>query len=158
MTPASDKRQAGESVVLAALTPSGTLLAIAERSIDSGGTWKSPNPGDASRKYRYHHAGSLLRAFHLTENAMEPVSHGIIFWLIIGGIAGALAGRIVDGGGFGIVVDIIVGIVGAFIGGWLGGVLGLHLGGGIIGSLITALIGAVILLFIVRLFSRGRTV
>ena len=41
---------------------------------------------------------------------MEPVSHGIIFWLIIGGIAGALAGRIVDGGGFGIVVDIIVGI------------------------------------------------
>jgi uncharacterized membrane protein YeaQ/YmgE (transglycosylase-associated protein family) len=89
---------------------------------------------------------------------MDTVSHGIIFWLIIGGIAGALAGRIVDGGGFGIVVDIIIGIVGAFIGGWLGGVLGIHLGGGIIGSLITALIGAVILLFIVRLFSRGRTV
>ncbi|MFL9898936.1 GlsB/YeaQ/YmgE family stress response membrane protein [Paraburkholderia fungorum] len=77
---------------------------------------------------------------------MDPVSHGIIFWLIIGGIAGALAGRIVDDGGFGILVDIIVGIVGAFIGGWLGGVLGLHLGSGIIGSLITALIGAVILL------------
>jgi uncharacterized membrane protein YeaQ/YmgE (transglycosylase-associated protein family) len=90
------------------------------------------------------------------EEYMEPVSHGIIFWLIIGGIAGALAGRIVEGGGFGIVVDIIVGIVGAFIGGWLGGVLGIHLGSGIIGSLITALIGAVILLFIVRLFSRGR--
>lgn len=50
---------------------------------------------------------------------MGPVSHRIIFWLIIGGIAGALAGRIVDGGGFGIVVEIIVGIVGAFIGGWL---------------------------------------
>lgn len=47
---------------------------------------------------------------------MDPVSHGIIFWLIIGGLAGALAGRIVDGGGFGILVDIIVGIVGAFIG------------------------------------------
>ena len=74
------------------------------------------------------------------------------------GFSGALAGRIVDGGGFGIIVDIIVGIVGAFIGGWLGGVLGLHLGGGIIGSLLTALLGAVILLFIVRLFSRGRTV
>jgi|SRR5580698_3008452 uncharacterized membrane protein YeaQ/YmgE (transglycosylase-associated protein family) len=100
----------------------------------------------------------FMRPRHPGGKYMEPVSHGIIFWLIIGGIAGALAGRIVEGGGFGIVIDIIVGIVGAFIGGWLGGVLGIHLGGGIIGSLITALIGAVILLFIVRLFSRGRTV
>jgi uncharacterized membrane protein YeaQ/YmgE (transglycosylase-associated protein family) len=81
------------------------------------------------------------------KDTMEPVSHGIIFWLIVGGIAGALAGRIVEGSGFGIVVDIIVGIVGA---------LGLHLGSGIIGSLITALVGAVILLALLRLFSRGR--
>ncbi len=82
-------------------------------------------------------------------------AHGIIFWLIIGAIAGWLAGVLVKGGGFGLIVDIVVGIVGAFIGGWLAGVLGIHLGSGIIGSLITATIGAVILIFIVRLFKRA---
>jgi uncharacterized membrane protein YeaQ/YmgE (transglycosylase-associated protein family) len=83
------------------------------------------------------------------------MEHGIIAWLIIGAIAGWLAGVLVKGGGFGLIVDIIVGIVGAFIGGWLAGVLHISLGGGWIGSIITAVIGAVILLFIVRLFKRG---
>lgn len=82
-------------------------------------------------------------------------SHGIIIWLIIGAVAGWLAGQFVKGGGFGLVVDIIVGIVGAFIGGWLAGVLGISLGGGIIASIITATVGAVILLFVVRLFKRA---
>ena len=82
------------------------------------------------------------------------MEHGIIAWLIIGAIAGWLAGVLVKGGGFGLIVDILVGIVGAVIGGWLSGVLHISLGGGWIGSIITAVIGAVILLFIVRLFSR----
>lgn len=82
-------------------------------------------------------------------------AHGIIFWLIIGAVAGWLAGVLVKGGGFGLIVDIIVGIVGAFIGGWLAGVIGINLGGGILGSLITAVIGAVILIFVVRLFKRA---
>lgn len=82
-------------------------------------------------------------------------SHGIIIWLIIGAVAGWLAGQFVKGGGFGLVVDIIVGIVGAFIGGWLAGVLGISLGGGIIASIITATVGAVILLFVVRLLKRA---
>ena len=82
-------------------------------------------------------------------------AHGIIFWLIIGAVAGWLAGVLVKGGGFGLIVDIIVGIVGAFIGGWLAGVIGINLGGGIFGSLITAVIGAVILIFVVRLFKRA---
>lgn len=69
-------------------------------------------------------------------------SHGLIAWLIIGAVAGWLAGILVKGGGFGIFVDIVVGIVGAFIGGWLAGVLGISLGGGWIGSIITAVIGA----------------
>ncbi|MDI7065505.1 GlsB/YeaQ/YmgE family stress response membrane protein, partial [Klebsiella pneumoniae] len=81
--------------------------------------------------------------------------HGIIAWLIIGAIAGWLAGVLVKGGGFGLIVDIIVGIVGAFIGGWLAGVLHISLGGGWIGSIITAVIGAVILLFLIRLVRRG---
>ncbi|MBB5413546.1 MULTISPECIES: GlsB/YeaQ/YmgE family stress response membrane protein [unclassified Paraburkholderia] len=83
------------------------------------------------------------------------MEHSIIAWIIIGAIAGWLAGVLVRGGGFGLIVDIIVGIIGAFIGGWLAGVLHISLGGGWIGSIITALIGAVILLFIIRLVRRG---
>jgi uncharacterized membrane protein YeaQ/YmgE (transglycosylase-associated protein family) len=80
---------------------------------------------------------------------------GFIAWLIVGAIAGWLAGVLVKGGGFGILVDIIVGIVGAFIGGWLAGVLGIHVGGGWIASIVTATVGAVILLFILRIIKRA---
>jgi uncharacterized membrane protein YeaQ/YmgE (transglycosylase-associated protein family) len=80
---------------------------------------------------------------------------GIILWLIIGAVAGWLAGKIVEGTGFGLIVDIIVGIVGALIGGWLAGVLGIAIGGGLIGSLIVAVVGAVILLFALRLIKRA---
>ncbi|MBB5404293.1 GlsB/YeaQ/YmgE family stress response membrane protein [Paraburkholderia sp. BR13439] len=83
------------------------------------------------------------------------MEHGIIAWLIIGAIAGWLAGVLVKGGGFGLIVDIIVGIIGAFIGGWLAGVLHISIGSGWIASIITAVIGAVILLFIIRLVRRG---
>ena len=72
------------------------------------------------------------------------MGYGIIAWLVIGAIAGWLAGKIVEGGGFGLIVDIIVGIVGAVIGGFLAGVLGISIGGSIIGSIIVAVIGAVI--------------
>jgi len=83
------------------------------------------------------------------------MEHGLIAWIVIGAIAGWLAGVVVKGGGFGLIVDIIVGIAGAFIGGWLAGVLGIATGGGWIASIITALIGAVILLFILRLIKRA---
>ncbi|MBN3819992.1 GlsB/YeaQ/YmgE family stress response membrane protein [Paraburkholderia sp. Se-20369] len=83
------------------------------------------------------------------------MAHGLIMWLIIGAIAGWLAGVLVKGGGFGLIVDIIVGIVGAIIGGWLAGLLGISVGGGFFGSVIIAVIGAVILLFVIRLFKRA---
>ena len=79
---------------------------------------------------------------------------GIIVWLIIGAIAGWLAGQLVKGGGFGLIGDIVVGIVGALIGGWLAGALGISIGSGFIASIITAVIGAVILLLIVRAIRR----
>jgi uncharacterized membrane protein YeaQ/YmgE (transglycosylase-associated protein family) len=82
-------------------------------------------------------------------------AHGIIVWLIIGAIAGWLAGRLVKGGGFGLIGDIVVGIVGALIGGWLAGVLGISIGSGFIASIITAVIGAVILLVILRMIKRA---
>ena len=85
----------------------------------------------------------------------NQVEHGIIAWLVIGAIAGFLAGKIVEGGGFGLIVDIIVGIVGAVIGGYLAGVLGISIGGGFISSIIVAVIGAVILLFALRLIKRA---
>lgn len=80
---------------------------------------------------------------------------GFIAWLIIGAIAGWLAGVLVKGGGFGMLVDIIVGIVGAFIGGWLAGVLNINVGSGWIASIVVATVGAVILLFILRLIKRA---
>ncbi len=81
--------------------------------------------------------------------------HGIIAWLIIGAIAGWLAGTLVKGGGFGLLGDIVVGIVGAFIGGWLAGVLGIGISGGLIASIITATIGAVVFIVILRMIKRA---
>ncbi len=83
------------------------------------------------------------------------MEHGIIAWLIIGAVAGWLAGKIVEGSGFGLIIDIVVGIVGAFIGGWLAGVLGINIGGGLISSIVVAVIGAVVLLFALRLIKRA---
>ena len=80
---------------------------------------------------------------------------GLLGWLIIGGLAGALAGRVVRGTGFGILGDIIVGCIGGFLGGLL---LGLFVNAqvGLIGTFITAFIGACILLYIIRALSGGR--
>jgi uncharacterized membrane protein YeaQ/YmgE (transglycosylase-associated protein family) len=86
---------------------------------------------------------------------MEFMQHGLIWALIIGAVAGWLAGLLVKGGGFGLLVDILVGIVGAVIGGWLSGLLGISFGGGLLGLLVTAVIGAVVLLFILRMLKRG---
>jgi uncharacterized membrane protein YeaQ/YmgE (transglycosylase-associated protein family) len=82
-------------------------------------------------------------------------AQGLIIWLIVGGIAGWLAGMIVKGGGFGLIGDIIVGILGGLIAGWLLPQIGIVIGGGIIGAIINALIGAVILLLILRLSKRA---
>ncbi|MGR2739014.1 GlsB/YeaQ/YmgE family stress response membrane protein [Billgrantia sp. Q4P2] len=73
---------------------------------------------------------------------------GLIAWLIIGGLAGWIAGNIMRGGGFGILPNIGVGIVGAVIGGFLFRLLGLQ-AGGFVGSLVTATVGAVLLLWII---------
>jgi len=79
----------------------------------------------------------------------------IIIWLIVGAIAGWLAGMVVKGGGFGLIGDIIVGIVGGLIAGWLLPRLGIHLGTGFVAAVIDAFIGAVILLLILRLVRRA---
>ena len=78
---------------------------------------------------------------------------GFLYFIIVGLVAGFLAGQVMKGGGFGLVGDIIVGILGAVIGGWLFGTMGL--GGGMIGSIIVATVGAIILIFLVRLVKRA---
>lgn len=82
-------------------------------------------------------------------------SHSLLAWLVIGAIAGWLAGTFVKGGGFGLLGDIVVGIVGAFIGGWLAGVLNIQVGSGWISAIITAAVGASLLLLILRAVRRG---
>jgi uncharacterized membrane protein YeaQ/YmgE (transglycosylase-associated protein family) len=76
--------------------------------------------------------------------------------VIVGVIAGWLAGKIVDGGGFGFITDLAVGIIGAFIGDWLLPRLGIHLGVGLIALIANATIGAIILLVIIRLVAGNR--
>lgn len=84
------------------------------------------------------------------------MEHGFIFWILIGAVAGWLAGTLMKGGGFGLLMDIVLGVVGAFVGGWLAGVLNIHIGTGWIGSLITATAGAALVLFLTRIVQRAQ--
>lgn len=83
----------------------------------------------------------------------------ILSWIVVGLIAGWLAGLVVKGGGFGVIGDIIVGVLGGLLGGWLATSL-FHIGAGVDGinieSILVAFAGAVVLIFIMRLFSGGR--
>jgi uncharacterized membrane protein YeaQ/YmgE (transglycosylase-associated protein family) len=74
---------------------------------------------------------------------------GLIYWIVVGMIAGWLAGQVMKGGGYGVVVDIILGILGGIVGGFVFGLLGLH-AGGTIGEIVVAFAGAVILVWIAR--------
>jgi len=79
----------------------------------------------------------------------------IIVWLIVGAIAGWLAGLIVKGGGFGLLGNIVIGIVGAVVAGWLLPQLGINLGTGIVRAIINAAIGGIIVLVILSLIRRA---
>jgi len=78
----------------------------------------------------------------------------IIVWLVVGALAGWIAGLIVKGYGLGLIGNIVVGIVGAVIAGWLLPRIGIVIGGGFIAAIINAVIGAVILLVIIGLIRR----
>lgn len=80
---------------------------------------------------------------------------GIIVTILIGALAGFLAGKIfLNGAGFGFWVNLLVGIVGGFIGGNVLGWLGIHWGGTIVGQIVTAVIGAILLLWIISLIKK----
>ena len=82
---------------------------------------------------------------------MHISGESLLVILLVGLVAGWLAGKIVEGSGFGLIGDMAIGIVGALIGSWLMPRLGIHIASGIMSSIIVATVGAVILLVIVRL-------
>jgi uncharacterized membrane protein YeaQ/YmgE (transglycosylase-associated protein family) len=98
---------------------------------------------------------SLMAKMFMQEEKSDMGIQGLIIFLLIGAVAGWLAGVIMKGYGFGLIGNIVVGIVGAFIAGLVLPMVGVAIGGGILGSIIHATIGAVILLFIVGLVRRA---
>lgn len=90
-----------------------------------------------------------------TRTVQVEMRYSLLGWLLIGLIAGWLAGKIARGQGFGCITDIVLGLVGAVLGGWLFVKLGI-LGGGLVYSLAAATVGAVIIVAIAHLFGGGR--
>jgi uncharacterized membrane protein YeaQ/YmgE (transglycosylase-associated protein family) len=86
---------------------------------------------------------------------MSMSNESIIVILVVGIVAGWLAGKVVRGTGFGLIGDLLVGVAGAFVASWLFPRFGIHLGTGIVSEIIFSALGAIILLLIVRLI-RGR--
>jgi uncharacterized membrane protein YeaQ/YmgE (transglycosylase-associated protein family) len=96
-----------------------------------------------------------LLDFYSRANAMHLSNQSLLVIIVVGIVAGWLAGRVMEGGGFGLIGDLIVGLIGAFIGDWLLPRPRIHFGRGVIPSTINAFIGAVILLLILRLVGGG---
>jgi uncharacterized membrane protein YeaQ/YmgE (transglycosylase-associated protein family) len=82
---------------------------------------------------------------------------GLLAWLIVGAVAGWLAGQFMRGGGYGLIGDIVVGILGAFIGGFVLSLLGIDGSTGLLGSIAVAFLGAVLLIGLTRALG-GRSV
>jgi uncharacterized membrane protein YeaQ/YmgE (transglycosylase-associated protein family) len=106
-------------------------------------------------RHSAHRRGRRCGNGHQEEEVMVPVDmEPLIIMIIVGLIAGWLAGLITQGGGFGVIGNIIIGIIGAFIGFYLLSYLNVHIAPGLVGVILTATLGAVILLFIVGLLRR----
>src|ERR1700751_2342891 len=87
--------------------------------------------------------------------AMYLSNQSLLVILVVGIVAGWLGGRVMEGGGFGLIGHLSVGLIGAFIGDWLLPRIGVHLGSGIISLILNAFIGAVVLLLLLRLVGGG---
>lgn len=86
---------------------------------------------------------------------MHMSNHNLLIVLLVGIVAGWLAGKVVRGAGFGLIGDLLIGIIGAFIGTWLLPKLGIHLGTGLVSAIANATVGAILLLLLVRLLAGG---
>jgi len=79
----------------------------------------------------------------------------LIWWIVVGLIAGWATGKIMKGGGYGVLIDIVIGIAGAVVGGWIMSLLGFSSAGGLIYTVIVAIGGAILLTVIVRMFTKS---
>ena len=86
---------------------------------------------------------------------MHISGEGLLIILLVGLVAGWLAGQLVAGGGFGLIGDIAIGIVGALIGSWMLPRLGIHIGSGLVSSVVVATVGAVVILLIIGTLRGG---
>lgn len=98
--------------------------------------------------------GSLYKSSSKRRCEMDDQIVQFLWFILIGAVAGWLAGQITKGRGFGLIGNIIVGVLGALLGGWLFGVLGISVGGKLLGAVITAVVGAVVLLFLLAIIRR----
>ena len=80
---------------------------------------------------------------------------GLLYWVVVGLIAGWLAGVVMKGGGYGVLADIVLGILGGVLGGWIFSRLGISAGGGLVGGIVVAFVGAVVLVAIARVLRRA---
>jgi uncharacterized membrane protein YeaQ/YmgE (transglycosylase-associated protein family) len=119
--------------------------------------------GPTPSRFSCHRASQPLRTgFHYKLNSEKALvrlertmsGQSLLVILLVGLIAGWLAGKIVRGTGFGFVADLCIGIIGAFIGDWLLPRLGIHLGSGIVAAIIAATVGAILLLIVLGLINR----
>jgi uncharacterized membrane protein YeaQ/YmgE (transglycosylase-associated protein family) len=85
----------------------------------------------------------------------DPMLSFLLWWVIVGLIAGWAAGKIMKGGGYGTVMDIVLGMVGAVVGGWIFNALGIYPGGGLVASIIVAIVGAIIIIWISRMIKKA---
>jgi uncharacterized membrane protein YeaQ/YmgE (transglycosylase-associated protein family) len=81
----------------------------------------------------------------------------MLWWIVVGIIAGWATGKIMKGSGYGVLWDLVLGVVGAIVGGWIVGLLGISAGGGLIWSIVVAIAGAVVVVWLFRLLTGRRT-
>jgi uncharacterized membrane protein YeaQ/YmgE (transglycosylase-associated protein family) len=111
---------------------------------------------ESTREGNNAHRSAFTRGTLSGDKAMHLSNQSLLVIILVGIVAGYLAGRVMEGGGFGLIGDLLVGLIGAFIGDWLLPRLGIHLGVGIVALIINAFIGAVVLLLLLRLIGGGR--
>jgi uncharacterized membrane protein YeaQ/YmgE (transglycosylase-associated protein family) len=115
-----------------------------------------PNPADGSNcQWNYSYRPGLAIDGFVGGKVMHLSNQSLLIIIVVGIVAGWLAARVMEGGGFGLIGDLIVGLIGAFIGDWLLPRLGIHLGVGNVTLIVNAFIGAVVLLLILRLVGGG---
>jgi uncharacterized membrane protein YeaQ/YmgE (transglycosylase-associated protein family) len=125
---------------------------------DIAGFARDPSGADQHKpncQWNYYHRSALTGIVSVGGKVMHLSNQSLLVIVIVGIVAGWLAGRVMEGGGFGLIGDLLVGLVGAFIGDWLLPRLGIHLGVGIVALILNAFIGAVVLLLILRLVGGG---